>query len=384
MKAVSLFAGIGGFDLGLERAGFTITDQVEREPFCQRILAARWPHVTRRSDVREWTGDGHEPVDLLCGGFPCQDLSVAGRRKGLSGERSGLFWEIVRIAKAVQPTWGLFENVPGLFSAGGGRDMATVLEGLRQCWPVVGYRVLDSRYWGVAQRRRRVFFVCGPTEASVEQVLFEHEGGGGDFEEGDEAGPHIAASLRSRSCKPGVNPPGRGCEDDMNIVCAPLIGKPYGDQQGDESKLVVACLNSGGNSGEFRTEPGEHLVAYSLRAEGFDASEDGTGRGTPLALAFQPKASCTQSMNLNPLSPSIGTSKEVGCLLSSGVRRLTPTECERLQGFPDGWTCLCQPLEGYDANRCTCPDGARYKALGNAVTVNVIEWIGRRMAQVAL
>lgn len=373
MKAVSLFAGIGGFDLGLERAGFTITDQVEREPFCQRILAARWPHVTRRSDVREWTGDGHEPVDLLCGGFPCQDLSVAGRRKGLSGERSGLFWEIVRIAKAVQPTWGLFENVPGLFSAGGGRDMATVLEGLRQCWPVVGYRVLDSRYWGVAQRRRRVFFVCGPTEASVEQVLFEHEGGGGDFEEGDEAGPHIAASLRSRSCKPGVNPPGRGGEDDMNIVCAPLIGKPYGDQQGDESKLIVAATlkqrgrgytdevmdnlqicqaitNLGSGGPDDNEAQAGHLVTHALTGEGFDASEDGTGRGVPLTV-------------------------------SNGVRRLTPTECERLQAFPDGWTCLCQPIEAYESMRCTCPDGARYKALGNAVTVTVIEWFGRRLAQ---
>ena len=112
----------------------------------------------------------------------------------------------------------------------------------------------------------------------------------------------------------------------MNLVCAPLTGKPYGDQQGGESNLVAACLNSGGNSGGFRTEPGEHLVPNAV-----------------------------------------------------GVRRLTPTECERLQGFPDGWTCLCMPIEQYDSNRCRCSDGARYKALGNAVTVNVIEWLGKRI-----
>lgn len=139
----------------------------------------------------------------------------------------------------------------------------------------------------------------------------------------------------------------------MNLVCASLNHSPYGDQQGDESKLVVAaCLNSGGNQGGFRTEPGEHLVTHSLRGEGFDVSEDGTGRGTPI----------TPVMN--------------------GVRRLTPTECERLQAFPDGWTCLCQPLEQYDVDRCTCADGPRYKALGNAVTVNVIEWIGKRIMEV--
>lgn len=142
MKVVSLFCGIGGFDIALERAGFTVTEQVEREPFCQRVLAARFPHATCWPDVREWTGNGDEPIDLLCGGFPCQDLSVAGKRAGLAGERSGLFWEIVRIAKAVKPTWGLFENVPGLFSAGGGETWPRSLKdfgnaGLwsaTQCW----------------------------------------------------------------------------------------------------------------------------------------------------------------------------------------------------------------------------------------------------------
>lgn len=365
MRVMSLFAGIGGFDLGLERSGFTLVAQVEKDPHASRVLAARWPHVTCWPDVREWAGDGHEPVDLLCGGFPCQDLSVAGKRKGITGERSGLYWEIVRIAKAIKPTWGLFENVPGLFTSGGGRDMATVLEGLRQCWPVVGYAVLDSQYFGVPQRRRRVFFVCGPSIECVEQVLVDAESSHGDLTTSDEARPHLAASLRSRSARPGVNPPGRGGEDDMNLVCALTARDSKGVDRGESSansKLVVAaCLNSGGNSGGFRTEPGEHLVP----------------------MAFQPKASSSQSMNPSRLAPSMGTSMEIGIYQSSGVRRLTPTECERLQGFPDGWTCLCQPLEAYDANRCTCSDGYRYKCLGNAVTVPVIEWLGGRIVRVS-
>jgi len=137
----------------------------------------------------------------------------------------------------------------------------------------------------------------------------------------------------------------------------------------DNENLVFVTLNSGGNSGGFRTEPGEHLVTHSLTGEGFDASEDGTGRGTP--VVFQPQASASQSMNPSVLAPSMGTTKELG-VLHHGVRRLTPIECARLQGFPDDWLCLCQQIP------CVCPDGPQYRALGNAVTVNVIEWFGKQ------
>lgn len=388
MRVGSLFAGVGGFDRGLELAGHTISWQVEINAFANRVLERRWPHTPRGVDVREWTGDGHEHIDLLCGGFPCQDLSVAGKRAGLAGARSGLFSEILRIAKICKPTWGLFENVPGLFSSHAGRDMATVLEGLRECWNVVGYRVLDSRYFHLAQRRERVFFVCGPTERGVEEVLFESESSGRDLTTGGETGAHVAASLRSRSSNPGTNPPGRGGEDDMNLVCA-LTASEYADRgdASDNSKLVpvAACLNSGGNSGGFRTEPGEHLVAHTLRGEGFDASEDGTGRGTPLVPIAEVGAKTQMGGGRNgcgigqPGDPMF--TLQAGKQHAVGVRRLTPTETERLQGFLDGWTCLCQPLESYDSNRCTCPDGHRYKAMGNAVSVPVIEWIGRRLKQ---
>jgi DNA (cytosine-5)-methyltransferase 1 len=359
MKVGSLFSGVGGFDKGLEDAGFQIAWQVERDPFARRVLAKNWPHVTCGDDVREWPSDRHEPIDLLVGGFPCQDLSVAGKRAGLAGERSVLFHEFIRIAKTLQPTWGLVENVPGLFSSHAGRDMATVLEGLRECWPVVGYRVLDSRYWGVAQRRRRVFFVGGPSEQCVEQVLFESQGSSGNFTTSEEARTDVASSLRSRSHRPGINPPGRGGEDDMNLV-------------------VAATLNCSGQQGGFSPEPGEHIVVtHSLRAEGFDASEDGTGRGTPIVAV---SANQRRELRTRPVHGSLNSTKsgkQFDGVLANGVRRLTPTECERLQGFEDGWTCLCQPLEQYDSMKCKCPDGPRYKTLGNAVTVPVIRWIGR-------
>ena len=336
MRFLSLFSGIGGFDLGLERSGHECIGQVEIDGFCQRVLAARWPNVQRADDVQDiqlaewWDEDGpvNEPhpgcavsesgtgrPDLLCGGFPCQDLSVAGKRAGLAGERSGLFYEILRIQTIVQSPWGLFENVPGLFSSHGGRDMASVLEGLRQCWPVVGYRVLDSRYFGVPQRRRRVFFVCGPTEQGVKSVLFEPESGSGDSQTGAEEGPRIAA-------------------------CTP-----------------ASTLNPGGNSGRFRTEPGEHLVAWALQERDAKGPDSDTKPGHLITHALS--------------SDSTGAG---GVATGVGVRRLTPTECERLQGFPDGWTCLC------DTDPCKCPDSPRYRALGNAVTVNVIEWLGKNLA----
>src|SRR5690625_1118978 len=118
----SLFAGIGGFDLGLEQSGMDCKWQVEIEPFPRRVLERHWPGLHRPEDVRDVGGNNLESVDLICGGFPCQDLSVAGRRAGLAGERSGLFFEFMRIVDELAPCWVLIENVPGLLSSAGGRD----------------------------------------------------------------------------------------------------------------------------------------------------------------------------------------------------------------------------------------------------------------------
>jgi len=459
---MSLFSGIGGFDLGLERAGWECAGQIEIDPFCQRVLGERF-NSPRWPDVREWAGNGYESgylrpdesqgredipsagagtaskrlthdaagrIDLLCGGFPCQDLSVAGKRAGLSGERSGLFWEIIRIAKVIRPAWGFFENVPGLLSSQRGADMSSVLTGLRECWPVVGYRILDSRYFGVAQRRRRVFFVCGPTEEGVASVLFEPEGGSGHQAAGREAGERVARAVACGSVGSGYrfDPNGEelvvsrdavpktasGLVTDLragnphpSIVVAPLDTSPYSDREAEESRLVVAqCHGSNvGSMGALRRGSG------------------GLTGGVP--FVFEPKASMSQSMNPNRLATAIGTSKEPAVFhaipiqdargirekrqngmgvgesgdpmftLDSvsrhavGVRRLTTLECERLQGFPDGWTCLCLPLEAYQADpdqaatNCKCPDSPRYRALGNAVTVSVIQWLGERLAEVA-
>ena len=155
----SLFSGIGGIDLGLDRSGWECKWQCEIEPFCVKVLDKHWPQVKKYHDIREVKPSELEPVDLICGGFPCQDLSVAGRRAGLAGKRSGLFYEFMRIADECAPTWVLIENVPGLLSSNGGRDMGAVLGTLGELGYGWAYRVLDAQYLGVAQRRRRVFIV---------------------------------------------------------------------------------------------------------------------------------------------------------------------------------------------------------------------------------
>ena len=434
---LSLFAGIGGFDLALERIGFRCVGQVEIDPFCQRVLAARFPDVSRWDDIRQFcvaergrclAADRASKAsffagscDLLVGGFPCQGASVAGKRRGLRDDRTALFWEIIRVQKIIRAPWGLFENVPGLFSVHGGRDMATVLEGLRQCWPVVGYRVLDSRHFGVPQRRRRVFFVCGPTEAGVAQVLFEPESRTGHPAASGEAGADVAGILAAGAHPSGFN--GRDAERG-NIVVTALRHLGSGGPDDNEAQgghLIVEGdsaastpdlprLRAGtGRAGETVIVPvlaatlkqrrrgatGEvmdNLVTHPLSAEGADASEDGTGRGTPIIAWTERTRTDGRSVEAQEhLAYSLnnpgrgGRTQENRIARGTMVRRLTPTECARLQGFPEGWACLCQPLKAWAADpdtageRCRCPDGPQYRAYGNAVTVPVVEWLERRL-----
>jgi DNA-cytosine methyltransferase len=154
----STFTGVGGADLGLEAAGFTITWQCELDAWKRSVLEAHWPSVTIYPDITQL--DNPPPVDLLIGGFPCQDLSVAGKRKGFTGERSVLAFDFLRIAESLRPRWLLMENVPGLLSSNNGRDLARLLDEVGTIGYGWAYRILDARYFGVPQRRRRIFIVA--------------------------------------------------------------------------------------------------------------------------------------------------------------------------------------------------------------------------------
>jgi DNA (cytosine-5)-methyltransferase 1 len=165
LTAVSLFAGVGGFDLALERQGVKVVASVEIDKKAQDVLRRHFPNSTIFGDVTGVTGEqliqaGFNPKrGIITGGFPCQDLSVAGKRAGLQGSRSGLFWEIVRLLIETKAENFILENVPGLLSSNDGADMATVITALDDIGFDVAWRVLDAKFYGIPQRRRRVFIV---------------------------------------------------------------------------------------------------------------------------------------------------------------------------------------------------------------------------------
>ena len=184
LTLVELFAGIGGFSCGFERAGVRTVAAVEIDPAARSVLAKNYPNVALFDDVTKVGGDDLRAVGfvpergIITAGWPCQDISVARRGEGLNGERSGLFSEVVRILAELQPKWFVLENVPRLLSVNGSRDMGTVIGALAECGYGLAWRVFDAQYFGVAQRRRRIFFVghLGDTGTASAEVLFEPEG----------------------------------------------------------------------------------------------------------------------------------------------------------------------------------------------------------------
>lgn len=156
----SLFAGIGGFDLGFEQAGFSTAWQVEIDPTCREVLADRFPHAKQFADVRTVLPELWR-VDAIIGGFPCQDVSIAGKRRGLAGKRTGLFFDALNIVNTLQPRWLVLENVTGLLNSNNGKDFQTVIQSLAECGYVGYWRVLNAAYFGVPTARRRVFLVAG-------------------------------------------------------------------------------------------------------------------------------------------------------------------------------------------------------------------------------
>ena len=386
MNAVSLFAGVGGFDLGLERHGVPVVASVEIDKKARDVLARHFPHAALFSDVTEVTGGqlrdaGFVPDDgIIAGGFPCQDLSIAGRRAGLAGERSGLFWEIVRLAADLDPRWLILENVPGLLSSNGGRDMGAVLGTLGELGYGFAYRVLDAQYFGVAQRRRRVFIVgcLGDDGSAPGEVLALREGVRGYPAPGRATGQDSTADVGGSV----ANPLGTRRRHDLdNETYVKIIRSGARDENGDlppevwAKRDVAPTLNVMDNTGESRAT----VLAFGHK-QGLDVqpSEDSfpTLRvgGDGAAVLFEDDRRTGPRFH-DDVAPTLQSFMGTGgnntpMIATTAVRRLTPVECERLQGFPDGWT------EGQT-------DASRYKQMGNAVAVPVVEWIVSRLIGLA-
>lgn len=351
MKFGSLFAGVGGFDLGFEAAGFECCWQVEFDKFCQDVLSFRWPDVVRFGDIRDVCGADLEPVDVVTYGFPCQDLSVAGAQAGLDGGRSGLFFEAMRIIKEMRDATGgrfprvaVAENVVGLLSADGGYAMGRCLDEMAKVGAVgIEWVTLDSQFFGVPQRRRRVFvasfFDSGASERCSGQLFSVEEVGDRRFEEGKESGEGVAQGVAGG----------------------------YGE---DCQFLSFDSSYSGGFANGFKDGISPTVKVGSS-----------VGIASPPAVAILPKFYNRSSFG--------GYSEGVGCISASDykrpyqhlvidgpiLRKLTPKECERLMGWPDDHT-------RFGASGSELSNTQRYKMCGNGVVAPVAEWVARKIASV--
>ena len=195
LTGVSLFAGVGGFDLAMERQGVKVVAAVEIDNKCQDLLARQFPNTKLFDDVTQVKGSdligaGFNPsAGIITGGFPCQDVSVAGKRAGLAGSRSGLFWEVARIVEETQTEYFVLENVPGLLSSNNGKDFGVVLGTLADLGYSVAWRLLDAQYFGVPQRRKRIF-IAGrrAINGSASEILFKSSGLRGNYSQIERSG----------------------------------------------------------------------------------------------------------------------------------------------------------------------------------------------------
>lgn len=290
MKVASFFSGIGGIDLGLERAGMEVIFQCEILPFGQSILKRHWPDVMLAGDIRHVQGAEIPDADIFAGGFPCQDLSLAnqGKRKGLEGARSGLFYKYAELIEDKRPRWVFIENVPGLLNSAKGADFNIIITKLDELGYGVSWRVLDAKFFGTPQRRRRTYIVGSLGTLGSAEVLFE----------------------------PGTNP----------II----------DQQSKRSRNFLA-------SGDDDSLPEANLFSIQHAGIGRRASAGPQGKG------YRNDGE-TYTLDSRGSSDAVcKTDAPFGVRTSAGV-----------------------------SSRM---DGNRFRAIGNAVCVPVIEWIGTRIVE---
>jgi len=342
-------ATVAWHDMGWKPIGFS-----EIEKFPSQLLQHHYPHVTNYGDMtkfKEWKLN--DTIGLLVGGTPCQSFSVAGLRKGLEDPRGNLMLTYLGIADKFKPKWLLWENVPGVLSSNGGEDFACLLKGMAELGYGFAYRVFDAQHFGVPQRRKRVFVVgCLGDWRSAAKVLFESESLCRDItpsrkekqETSDTFIPSVANCLQT-TC----NDYSRA--DGFNMITESVGAidlKPI-------SKTLTASYGTGGADLDIKPlvlEPQTYNITF--------CDTNGTRKDRPNGGLYVNETDTSNTLT----SSGVGTN----AVQNMRVRRLTPIECERLQGFPDNYT-----------NTPTSSDTTRYKALGNSMAVPVMKWIGQRI-----
>jgi len=370
MRYGSVCSGIEAATMAWHSLGWVPSFFSEIEAFPRAVLEHHYPEVPVHGDFTTIGADQYGSIDLLVGGTPCQSFSIAGLRKGLDDDRGNLALEFLRLAQRKQPKWVVWENVPGVLSSNGGRDFGSFLGALVELGYGFAYRVCDAQWWGVAQRRRRVFVVgyLGDWRRPA-AVLFEREGLFGNSPPSREEGERVAPAVTtgppfSRTGNERVK-----CEAIVPMV-GPLtagMGKGPRGTEGVESNHILPVTFAGNKQSDVAATLETTCHDYS-RADGFNT------------VAFPSNANGDAMGALGyDVSPSMLSGGDPPAVAKGmAVRRLTPTECERLQGFPDGFTQI--PYRNKPAEKC--PDGPRYKALGNSMAVPVMRWIGERIKTV--
>ena len=389
-------ATVAWHGLGWEPAFFSDIEKFPRE-----VLAHHYPDVPLHGDFTTIEENQYGSIDLLVGGTPCQSFSVAGLRKGLDDDRGNLSLEFIKLAQRERPRWVVWENVPGVLSSNGGRDFGSFLSALGQSGYGFAYRVLDAQYFGVAQRRRRVFVVgyLGDWRRAA-AVLFERESLRGNPAPSREKGQKPAFTVTSGSQFSRTGNDRVECDayipTNVGSLCA-RTGQSISTQDAAQGHLLTARMRGFGDydcDGTASTvkardyKDATDLVAYGLlgcwigrKPENggnqvepfFELSPCQTTVDRHAVAAFQQTADClTSAYGTKWNGNGSATNGSLFANHNMAVRRLTPTECERLQGFPDGYTNI----------KDKCPDGPRYKALGNSMAVPVMKWIGERIKTV--
>lgn len=352
MNYLDLFSGIGGFRRGFEEAGYEFEweGHSEIDKYAESVYQRHFPNSKPLGDIRAISPDRLPKIDLVTFGFPCQDLSVAGKRKGLDGTRSGLFYEAMRIIRAARPQTFIFENVKGLFSSDSGEDFVRVLReiadlGLYEC----EWQLLNTR-WVLPQNRERIYFVGHLGRTGGQKVFPVREGDFIPFPENEiqwlSDGGGIAYCM------------------DANFY--------KGTAQQARTMVQIGSLSESNSQGQRVYSP--NGIACQLTAQG-------GGQGAKTGLYAVPVLTPDREKkrqngrrfkeNGDPMFTLTGQDLH-GVVENRGIRRLTPIECERLQGFPDNWTQY-----GKDGEQIS--DTQRYKQLGNAVTVKIVKLVAERL-----
>jgi DNA (cytosine-5)-methyltransferase 1 len=369
MKVLSLFSGVGGFDLGLEAAGMETVFQCEWDKHATSILERHWPDVPRWGDITTLTGKHileHAPViDVVAWGSPCQDLSVAGKRAGLEGSRSGLFHEGVRIIKELRketnneyPRISIWENVYGALNSNRGADFGVILNEMAEAGSLVQeWRVLDAQYFGVPQRRRRVFLISVFDSATAarcpDPLLPVSEGVQWHPSTSNQTRQTVTGETSASFRSGGFRMRGFGDYESCDtVLMRQREGKPGGGKGpllSNDKSLTLAGSN---DQTLFTPIRGSLCTNYSFDTQFGSNAEVYEDKAPPLKASQQ--------------SPSIANS------FTMAVRRLTPLECERLMGWPDGWTAT-------KADGTPQSDTHRYKQCGNGIASPVAQWIAQQL-----